>query len=90
MIDPPASHVQTAQSASKDPLREAAVALESLFLSEMLDAAGFGEPRGSMGGGAGEAQFSSFLRDAYAQELSAAGGIGLAETLYRSMLEDHS
>ncbi len=80
--DPPTKPLQS------DPLREAAVSLESLFLSEMLEAAGFGEPRGSFGGGAGEAQFSSFLRESYAQELSENGGIGLAEALYQSMVKE--
>lgn len=66
-------------------LREAAIQLEATFLSEMLKAAGFGESRDSFGGGAGEDQFSSFLRDAQAKELAKSGGIGLAEALFEAM-----
>ncbi|UYV39649.1 hypothetical protein N4R57_00125 [Rhodobacteraceae bacterium D3-12] len=47
----------------------AAQNLEATFLSEMLKAAGFGKSRGAFGGGAGEDQFASFLRDAQAQEM---------------------
>lgn len=52
--------------------------LETVFLSEMLKAAGFGEVSDSFGGGVGEGQFASFLRDAQAQEMVRAGGVGLA------------
>lgn len=72
----------------RDPqMMEAAQKLEATFLSEMLKAAEFGKPRGAFGGGAGEDQFSSFLRDAQAQEMVKAGGIGLAESLYQALKE---
>lgn len=72
--------------ASRDlRLREAANQLEATFLSEMLKSAGFGAPRDDFGGGVGEDQFSSFLRDAQAKEMVAAGGIGLAEALFEAM-----
>jgi Rod binding domain-containing protein len=63
----------------------AAQALESAFLAEMLKGAGLAEPPGSFGGGAGEAQFASFLREAYAGALVRAGGIGLAERLFEAL-----
>lgn len=63
-------------------------ALEASFLSEMLAHAGFGAARESFGGGIGEEQFSSFLRDAEAKQMVARGGIGLAEQLFRSMAKD--
>lgn len=66
-------------------LRAAADKLEAAFLSEMLKAARFGEPPPDFGGGLGEDQFTSFLRDAQAEAMVAAGGIGLAERLYRSL-----
>nr|WP_143535050.1 rod-binding protein [Roseivivax jejudonensis] len=66
-------------------LRDAAIALEAQFLSEMLEAARFGEPRDSFGGGTSEAQFASFLRDAHARELAERGGIGLAEQIFETM-----
>lgn len=71
--------------ADESLMRRKAVELEANFLSEMLSHAGFGEMEGSFGGGIGEEQFSSFLRDAYAQKMSEAGGIGLAESIFQAM-----
>lgn len=68
-------------------LRDAANALEAGFLTEMLKAAGFGASRDAMGGGIGEDQFSSFLREAQAKEMVKAGGIGLAQSLFDAMKE---
>ena len=66
-------------------LRAAAAALEATFLSEMLKSAGLGRQPSTFGGGAGEDQFGSFLRDEQAKALVAAGGIGLAEALFNAM-----
>lgn len=68
-------------------LRRAADALEARFLSDMLGAAGLGAPRDAFGGGAGEASFASFLRDAHADALVSRGGLGLSEHIYRALLE---
>ena len=66
-------------------MRDAAQNLEATFLAEMLKAAGVGAPRDAFGGGAGEDQFASFLREAQAKEMVRAGGIGLAESLFEAM-----
>ena len=79
---------QATQSDRSGPAWEAAVKLEGAFLSEMLKSAGFGKARDSFGGGAGEEQFASFMRDIHAQEMAGAGGIGLAEAIYRAMTHD--
>ena len=55
--------------------------LESVFLAEMLKASGVGKTPDVFGGGAGEDQFASFLRDAQAKEMVRAGGFGLAENI---------
>ena len=68
-------------------LRHAAEKMEAAFLSEMLKAAGVGKPSESFGGGAGEEHFASFLREARAEEMVRAGGIGLAETLFHALKE---
>ena len=73
--------------ASDIRLRDAARALEATFLAEMLKSARFGEARDAFGGGVGEDQFSSFLVQAQAKEMVAAGGIGLAESLFESLKE---
>jgi len=68
-------------------LREAAESLEAQFLAEMLKHAGLGESKGAFTGGPGEEQFASFLREAQAREMVAAGGIGLAEQLFEALKE---
>ena len=66
--------------------------LEASFLSEMLGHAGMGEARDSFGGGVGEEQFASFLRQEQAKQMVEKGGIGLAEHLFRALTEraDHA
>ncbi len=79
---------QTPQPSAEDKaLRDAAQNLEAVFLSEMLKAAKFGETPSTMGGGIGEDQFASFLRDAHAKSVAETGLIGLAESLFNAMKE---
>lgn len=66
-------------------MMKAARALEATFLAEMLKSAGFGNSRTSFGGGVGEDQFSSFLREEQARGMVEAGGIGLAQSLFEAM-----
>jgi Rod binding domain-containing protein len=66
---------------------EVAQALEAQFLSEMLKSAGVGQTPSEFGGGSGEDQFGSFLRDEQAKQLTQAGGIGLAQSLFDAMME---
>ena len=68
-----------------DPLMAAAHELEATFLSEMLASAQLGAAPGAFGGGPGEEQFASFLRLEQARGMVAAGGIGLAESLFEAM-----
>lgn len=75
----------TDSSDKETKLRAKAEQLEATFLSEMLGYAGVGAMQGSFGGGIGEEQFTSFLRESYAQKMSERGGIGLAETIFQAM-----
>ena len=59
--------------------------LESVFLAEMLKVSGVGKTPESFGGGEGEDQFSSFLREAQAKEMVLAGGLGLAKKIDSSL-----
>ncbi len=77
----------TMPDAADAKLREAAQKLEATFLAEMLKSAGLGTPRDAFGGGIGEDQFGSFLRQAQADEMAKAGGIGLAESLFEALKE---
>lgn len=68
-------------------LRKVATDLEAAFLAEMLKHAGLGTGPDSFGGGIGEAQFASYLNQEHARLLAERGGIGLAEGIYRALLE---
>jgi peptidoglycan hydrolase FlgJ len=78
-------------SARDSALMEQARALEASFLSEMLSYTGLGAAQEEFGGGIGEEQFSSFLRQEQANLMVARGGIGLAEQLFNAMTRnDHA
>lgn len=85
------SPTRSAAPPARDPvLLRKAQELESGFLAEMLKAMqpskGEGDPRGSgFGGGIGEEQFDSFLREGQARQMVRKGGIGLAEQIFRSL-----
>lgn len=66
---------------------EAAKELETSFLAEMLKSAGLGKVSESFGGGIGEEQFASFMRQEQAKSMVEAGGIGLAESIFEALKE---
>ena len=76
-------------STERDPeVWAAAKALEASFLSTMLQSAGLGDAQDAFGGGIGEEQFAGMLASEHAKAVSDAGGIGLAESIYRAMLSE--
>lgn len=88
----PIHHIITAPYSPPKPddtaaLRRVAEELEASFLSEMLKHAGLGTGRSAFGGGVGEAQFSSFLRNEQARALVQAGGIGLSQSLFEALVK---
>lgn len=88
VFDPVSSGVTaTMQPRSETDLAlfKAAQQLESQFLAEMLKSTGFKGEQNAFSGGAGEEQFQSFLRDAQAERIVSSGGIGLAETIFKSL-----
>lgn len=82
-----ASTYRQPNKAADRALRDVADQLEATFISEMLKSAGVAETPSLFGGGAGEGQFASFLRDEYAKKLTAAGGLSLGEALFNSLKE---
>lgn len=70
-----------------DQLMAKAQDLEAAFLAEMLSHSGLGEMQGAFGGGQGEAQFTSFLRQEQAKLVVQQGGLGLAELIFNSMVK---
>jgi peptidoglycan hydrolase FlgJ len=82
MLTPPA-----ALSSKHSQLYEKAKEIEVVFLTEMLSHAGLGESSEQFGGGIGEEQFSSFLRTAQARAMVEKGGLGLAQTIFASLVK---
>lgn len=70
-----------------DQLMAKAEELEATFLAEMLAHSGLGEMQGAFGGGQGEAQFASFLRQEQARLITESGGMGLAQLIFNAMVE---
>lgn len=85
MIQP--AHTAPPAAARDAVLRSRAQELETQFLSEMLRHAGSAQTPGSFGGGIGEEQFASFLREAQARAIAGRGGIGLAEHIFHALRE---
>jgi len=78
----------TARSAlTKDAARAQAQDFEAMFLGSMFQNMFTDiEGEGPFGGGAGVGVWRSFLSDEYAKSYAKAGGIGLADQVYRSLL----
>lgn len=79
--------VTSPASVRQQQLMKKAEELEATFLSEMLAHSGLSEMQGAFGGGQGEAQFTSFLRQEQARLIVKSGGLGLAEIIFKSMSE---
>ena len=66
-------------------LRAVAAEFEAVFLEEMLKVTELNSTSEEFGGGAGEDAFGTLLTQEYAKQMSARGGIGIAEHIFRSM-----
>lgn len=68
--------------------RAAAEEFEAQFLAAMTESMFAGiKTDGPFGGGHGEAVFRSMLNQEYAKGISKAGGIGIADQVYREILK---
>jgi flagellar protein FlgJ len=77
-----------AQLASKAQIHKTAQAFESQFLSQMLGTMFEGVSTSQpFGGGEGEQAFKSFLMDAFAKQMTKAGGVGITNAVQREMLK---
>ena len=66
----------------------AARSFEAFFLTQMLEQMSAGiETDGPFGGGHSEKLYRSMLNQQYAQHLSEAGGIGLADAIYDELIK---
>ena len=75
------------QNQEAEALRRAAQEFESVFLSEMLGPMFEGlDTEGLGGGGMGEQMFRPMLVERYAESISRAGGVGIAENVVREFM----
>jgi len=88
LISPTQPVASAAEMAKRGQIEKTAKDFESSFLSVMI-----GEmmkdvnQSGPFGGGVGEEKFKSFMADAFAKQMTAAGGIGLADSVTQEMLK---
>jgi Rod binding domain-containing protein len=72
---------------TKAQLQEAAKQFESVFISQMFGLMNEDLPtEGPFFGGQGESMIRSMMNDQYAKSISARGGVGLSDTVYRELL----
>ena len=83
-MHPPA--LSTILSPRSAQLMQKAQELETRFLSEMLAHTGLDAQTGAFNGGIGEDQFASFLREAQAKAMVEHGGLGLAQSIFQSLV----
>ncbi len=76
------------KTANAEVTKKAAQDFESVFISQMLGQMYEGiSTDGPFGGGEGEAMFRSLMLDEYGKQIAAQGGIGLADTVTKSLLK---
>ena len=84
--DPMAS-IRGVDTNNKSAVREAAEEFEAVFLNTMLQNMFTGlNEGGTWGGGTGSDAWQDLLIDEYARSISKAGGIGLADSVERELL----
>ena len=84
----PPTPAKPGAGASKAQIATTAQSFESSFLSNMLGQMFEGvSTDGPFGGGQGEQAFRSFLMDAFAQQMTKSGGVGVAASVQREMLK---
>ncbi len=82
-----ATSVRVQRFDTKEKAKAAAQDFESVFLNTMFNQMFSGiEGDGPMGGGKAVGVWRSLLVDEYAKSFSKAGGIGLSQDIYRSLL----
>lgn len=73
---------------TKDEARTAAVEFEAVFISQMLQQMWAGvKTDGPFGGGNAEGVYRSLTLEQYGKTIAKAGGIGIADQVYREILK---
>ena len=82
------SALGTGKTKTVEAAREAGKKFESMFLSQMLGHMFAGiQTDPNFGGGHGETMFRSMMVDQYAQKMTSAGGLGIADAVTREILK---
>jgi Rod binding domain-containing protein len=83
----PTAVLRGANSSGKARAKNAAQDFEGVFLNQMFQHMFTGiDGEGPFGGGVGVSIWRSFLTEQYAKSFAKAGGIGLADNVYRSLM----
>ena len=72
---------------TREQIRATAKDFETSFLTVMFGQMFEGVDGGEFGGGHGESMFKSFMLDAFAKQMTRAGGVGLSASVEREMLK---
>jgi len=71
-----------------DPARRVAEEFETFFLARFIETMQAGiATDGPFGGGQGEAMFRGLLSDEMAKSVTRAGGVGIADAVYREIIK---
>ncbi|WP_417689752.1 rod-binding protein [Roseibium sp.] len=90
VISQPSPHaaLEGVDRTSKTAVKDAALEFEAVFLKNMLETMFTGlEEGGTWGSGHGAEAWQGMMIDEYAKAISDAGGIGLAASVERQLLE---
>ena len=75
------------QGRTREQIARTAEDFEASFLSIMMAQMFKQVGQGEFSGGQGETTFQSFLMDAFSQQMTRSGGVGLAASVQREMLK---
>lgn len=88
LLAQPAGATSAAELAKRGQIKDTAKKFESSFLNIMLQQMFDGtDVEAPFGGGPGEQMFKSFMTEAMANQMTKAGGLGIADTVNREMLK---
>lgn len=76
---------QSSPAVKNDDIMEAAQDFETAFITQMLTFSGLGKAL-TLGGGEAVSAFAGFYIESFAEKMTEAGGLGLADQFYTKLL----
>lgn len=87
IVRDPGLHAAQPNAAASEEMRRVAEEFEAVFLTEMLAPMFEGlDTEGLGGGGMGEQIFRPMLVERYAESITRAGGVGIADSIMRELM----